>query len=90
LTLSRASASFTLAGTSATVTASEAGYGGAVVPDASACANVATVTPASANAPADFTITARGGGACTLGFTDAFGQRATLTVGVTITQGGIQ
>ncbi|MEA2721056.1 MAG: hypothetical protein QOJ39_2920, partial [Candidatus Eremiobacteraeota bacterium] len=39
--------------------------------------------------PATFTITARGSGACTIAFADAFGQRATVAVGVTITQGGI-
>lgn len=89
LTLSQSTAAFTLAGTTATVTASEAGYAGTVVPDASACTGIATVAPAAANAPATFTITAQGSGACALGFADAFGQRASVAVGVTITQGGI-
>ena len=89
LTLSQNSAAFTLAGATATVTASEAGYAGTIVPDASACTNVASVTPSSASAPATFTITARGSGTCALAFSDAFGQRASVTVGVTITQGGI-
>lgn len=88
--LSQSSATFTLAGTSASVTASEAGYAGAIVPDAGACAGIASVTPSSASAPAAFTVTAQGSGACTIAFVDSFGQRATLSVGVTITQGGIQ
>ena len=90
LTLSRTSATFQLAGATATVTASETGYDGAVAADASGCANVATVTPGSAGAPADFTITAQGSGTCTIAFSDRYGQRASMTVGVTITQGTIQ
>jgi len=90
LILSQSSAAFQLAGDTATVTASEPGYSAAVVADASGCANVATVSPSAASAPASFTVTARGSGACTIAFTDSFGQRATLSVGVTVTQGSIK
>ncbi|HEY0613209.1 MAG TPA: hypothetical protein VGC96_01155, partial [Candidatus Elarobacter sp.] len=90
LSLSQTAAALTLAGQTANVTVSEAGYAGSVTADASACANVATIAPASASAPASFTLTAHGSGACTIAFVDAFGQRVSLSVGVTITQGGIQ
>jgi hypothetical protein len=90
LTLSRTTAAFTLTGETLTIAATESGYTGTVTPDASACANVASVTPSSASAPAAFTLTALGSGACTVSFTDRFGQRATVSVGVTITQGSIQ
>jgi hypothetical protein len=90
VTLSQSTAAFTLAGASAHVTASETGYAGTIVPDASACAGIASVAPASASAPAAFTITAQGSGACAIAFGDSFGQRATFAVGVTITQGVIR
>jgi hypothetical protein len=90
LTLSQSSVAFTLAGAATTVAVSEAGYTGAVFPDASVCGNVASVTPSSANAPATFTITALGAGACALAFSDRFGQHAVVAVGVTITQGSIR
>ena len=90
VTLSNGSANFSLAGQTATVTASEPGYAGTISADAGTCANVASVSPLSANAPATFTITAQGAGSCTVAFADAFGQHTTLTVGVTVTQGKIQ
>ena len=80
----------TLAGQTATVSITESGYAGTVTADASACSNVASVAPSSASAPATFTITASGSGTCTLSFTDAYGQRATVAVGVTITQGTVR
>jgi hypothetical protein len=82
--------SFTLAGQTSTITASEPGYAGPITADASGCAHVATVSPAAASAPATFTVTAQGSGSCTVAFADAFGQRTALSVGVTVTQGSIQ
>jgi hypothetical protein len=90
VTLSAPSASFSLAGASTSVVAGESGYAGQILADASACANVATVSPLAGAAPATFTITAQGAGSCTVTFTDAFGQRAALAVGVTLTQGTIR
>ena len=90
LTPSQATATLSLAGQSSTVTVSEPGYTGSVLADASGCANVASVTPSLATAPAAFTITALGSGSCAIGFTDVFGQRASVQVGVTITQGTIK
>ena len=87
---SAATATFSLAGQRATVTVSEPGYTGSVAADAAACANVAGVAPPVANAPAAFTITALGGGSCSIAFSDVFGQRTTVQVGVTVTQGTIQ
>jgi hypothetical protein len=90
LAASQSAATFSLAGQSTPVTVNEAGYIGSVAADASACANVASVTPPSATAPATFSITALGSGSCAIGFTDIFGQRATVQVGVTVTQGTIK
>jgi len=91
LTLSQSALAFTAAGQTATVTANEPAYAGLVAPDASGCTAVASVTPALAAAvPATFTITARSAGACSLPFYDSYGQRASLAVGVTITQGALQ
>ncbi|HEX3464351.1 MAG TPA: hypothetical protein VHS78_09925 [Candidatus Elarobacter sp.] len=90
VTLSSTSANLTLAGQTTTVTASETGYAGQISADAGTCANVASVSPSAASAPATFTITARGSGSCTVTFADAFGQRAPLSVGVTVTQGNLQ
>ena len=87
---SQSSAAFSLAGQSVSVTVNETGYTGGVSADTSACANVASVAPAAANAPATFTVTALGSGSCTLAFTDIYGQRATVQVGVTVTQGTIK
>jgi hypothetical protein len=90
LTPSQSSAALTLAGQQVSVTLAEPSYADTVVADASGCGGVATVAPSSAPAPATFTITAQGSGACTLAFTDRFGQRATVAVGVTVTQGSIK
>ena len=90
LTLSAGSVALTLIGASTTVTASEPSYAGTVTPDASACGGVVSIAPAAAAAPATFTLTARGAGTCTLAFGDAFGQRTSLAVGVTVTQGSIK
>jgi hypothetical protein len=82
---------FTAQGQSATVDVSEPGYSGAIGFDATACAAVVSVAPAAQQpAPATFTITAQSAGACTLAFVDGFGQRATVAVGVTLTQGSIK
>jgi len=87
--LSQTSVSFSAPGQTATVTASEPGYSGPIT--AGACGVVAVVSPAAAtSSPAHFTITSQGSGSCAVTFTDSFGQSATLTVGVTITQGTIQ
>jgi hypothetical protein len=90
VTLSASAANLSLAGQTATVVAGESGYAGAISADASACANVASVAPPAAGAPATFTVTALGAGSCTVTFADAFGQHAALTVGVTVTQGSIR
>jgi hypothetical protein len=91
LTLSSTSVAFSAAGQTATVTASEPAYAGPIAPDASGCAAVAGLTPGSVTAaPATFTVTAQGSGACSIAFTDGFGQRAVLAVGVTLTQGSIK
>jgi len=90
LAASQGTASFSLPGQSAPVTVNEPGYAGNVAADASACVNVAGVTPATANAPATFTITALGAGSCAIGFVDQYGQRASVQVGVTVTQGTIK
>jgi hypothetical protein len=90
LTLSQSSLAFDVAGASATITASEPGYAGTLAADATGCANVAAVSPSATTAPATFTVTAQGGGACTIAFTDVHGQRATVSVGVTVTQGSIK
>jgi hypothetical protein len=91
LSLSQASLAFAAPGQSATVTASEAGYSGPITAGAGTCGTTISVTPASAvGAPAQFTVTAQGSGSCTITFTDRFGQTATLSVGVTVTQGTIQ
>lgn len=90
VTLSSGSANLSLAGQTATVTASEAGYAGPISADAGTCANVASVSPLAASAPATFTITAQGAGSCTVAFADAFGQHTALNVGVTVTQGTIR
>jgi hypothetical protein len=90
LALSLNSATFTLSGSTAVVSVSEPGYGDAIAADASACGNIASISPLSATAPASFTITAQGSGSCSIAFTDRFGQRAAVAVGVTITKAGIQ
>ncbi len=90
LTLSQSAASFDAPGESATVMASETAYSGPIGVDAGSCGTVVSVTPSTASAPARFTVSALASGSCTLIFTDQFGQTATLSVGVTVTQGKIQ
>ena len=91
LTVSRSSIAFTAPGQSATVDVSEAGYSGTIGFDVAACASVASVTPASLQpAPATFTVTAQAAGSCTLAFVDRFDQRASVAVGVTMTQGSLK
>ncbi len=90
LTPSQSSAALTLAGQQVNVTVAEPSYADLVAADATGCNGVAAVTPSAAPAPATFTITAQGSGACTIAFTDRFGQRATVAVGVTVTQGSIK
>jgi hypothetical protein len=90
LAASQSTATFSLAGQSAPVTVNEPGYTGIVSADASACASVASVAPASANAPATFSVTALGSGSCAIAFVDVYGQRATVQIGVTVTQGTIK
>lgn len=91
LTASQSAVAFTAQGQSATVAVSEPGYSGNVGFDPAACAAIATVTPASQQpAPATYTITAQGAGSCTLAFVDSFGQRAAVTIGVTLTQGALK
>lgn len=91
LSVSRSSVAFTAQGQSATVDVSETGYSGTIGFDSGTCAAIAVVTPgAQQPAPATFTVTAQGAGACTLAFVDRFGQRASVTVGVTLTQGSIK
>ena len=91
LSVSRNALAFTAAGQSAAVDVSEAGYSGTIGFDGASCAAVASVSPGALQpAPATFTITAQGAGACTLAFVDRFGQRASVAVGVTLTQGTLK
>jgi hypothetical protein len=91
VTLSQTVLAFSAPGQTSTVTASEPGYSGAITANAGACGVVAVVAPSSAtSSPAQFTVASQTSGSCAVTFSDAFGQTATLTVGVTITQGTIQ
>jgi hypothetical protein len=91
LSASQSSVAFTAQGQSTTVDIGESGYAGNIGFDAGSCAAIASVTPASQQpAPATYTITAQGAGSCTLAFVDRFGQRAPVTVGVTLTQGTVK
>lgn len=91
LSLSQSAISFTAPGQSAMVTASETNYTGPISVNAGTCGTVVNVTPSSvASAPGHFTVGAQSSGSCTVTFTDQFGQTATLSVGVTVTQGTIQ
>jgi hypothetical protein len=91
LSVSQNALAFTAAGQSAAVDVSEPGYSGALGYDGGSCAAVASVSPGTLQpAPATFTITARGAGACTLAFVDGFGQRASVAIGVTLTQGTLK
>jgi hypothetical protein len=91
LSVSQSILAFTAQGQSATVDVGESGYAGTIGFDAGACTAIASVTPASQQpVPATYTITAQGAGSCTVAFVDRFGQRAQVTVGVTLTQGTLQ
>jgi hypothetical protein len=80
------SLSFNGAGSSetATETASETGYTGQIA-QTNTCTGIATVTPASAAAPATFTITAVSAGSCTITYADSHSNTATSNVVVTTT-----
>ena len=91
LSVSKSGVAFTAQGQSATVDVAEAGYTGNVGYDTSSCAAIVSVTPASQQPlPATYTITANGAGSCSLAFVDGFGQRASVAVGVTLTQGVVK
>ena len=87
LNVSKSGVAFTARGQSTTIDISEAGSAGNVGYDNGSCAAIVSVTPASQQPlPATYTITANGAGSCTLLFVDGFGQRASVAVGVTLTQ----
>ena len=91
LNASRSTVSFTAQGQSATIDVTEAGYTGSIGFDAGSCAAIASISPNFQQAlPARYTITAQGPGSCTLAFIDSFGQRASVAVGVTLTQGTLK
>jgi hypothetical protein len=91
LSASQSTIAFTAQGQSARVDVSESGYSGNIGFDPGSCASIASVTPASQQpAPATYTITAQAAGSCTLAFVDRFGQRAPVSVGVTLTQGTLK
>ncbi len=91
LNASKSGIAFTAQGQSTTVDVSEAGYSGNVGYDTGSCAAIVSVTPASQQPlPATYTVTANGAGSCTLVFVDRFGQRASVAVGVTLTQGVVK
>jgi hypothetical protein len=83
-----AALAFDAAAETATVKIAETGYTGSVA--ASGCGGVAGVTPSSAVAPATFSVKAQSAGSCTLAFTDAYGQTASVAVGVTLTGGTLR
>ena len=91
LSVSQSTVAFTVQGQSTTVDVAEPGYSGTIGFDSGTCTAIAAVTPASLQtAPATFTITAQGAGACALAFIDRFGQRAAVAIGVTLTQGSLK
>ncbi|MEA2785613.1 MAG: hypothetical protein QOF71_1717 [Candidatus Eremiobacteraeota bacterium] len=91
LNVSKSGVAFTARGQSTTVDVSEAGYTGNVGYDTSSCGPIVSVTPASQQSlPATYTITANGAGSCSLAFVDGFGQRASVAIGVTLTQGVVK
>jgi hypothetical protein len=90
LAASQSNLAFSAPGQQLSITLTEPAYGDAVSADAGGCAGIATVTPPTAPAPATFTITAQAAGACSLTFSDRFGQRAAVAIGVTVTQGTIK
>ena len=71
-------------------TASETAYSGAFTMSTTCTAAIATVTPSSGTGPSSmFTVTPQGAGSCTVTIHDTNGQNATVTIGVTLAQGGI-
>jgi len=94
LAVSPAGLSFTASGASyaQTFAASEPGYTGAFT-ETDTCnpgTAIATVSAASGPGPtANFTVTPQSAGSCTITVHDTNGQTSTVTVGVTITQGGV-
>ncbi len=89
--LSQTAVTFSAPGQSSNVTVSEPGYSGPITANAGACGVVAVVSPSSTtSSPAQFTVTSQTSGSCAVTFSDSFGQTATLSVGVTVTQGTIQ
>jgi len=94
LALSPSSLAFTASGASyaQTFAASEPGYTGAFT-ETDTCnpgTAIATVSAASGPGPtANFTVTPQSAGSCTITVHDTNGQTSTVTVGVTITQGGV-
>jgi hypothetical protein len=68
----------------ANVLVQETGYGGAFT-ESDTCTGVATITSNSAAGPAStFSVTGIAAGACTATFSDTFGQRVTIPVGVNV------
>jgi|GEM_PF-3412419 len=94
LAVSPASLSFTASGASyaQTFAASESGYTGAFT-ETDTCnpgTAIATVSAASGPGPtATFTVTPQSAGSCVVTVHDTNGQTSTVTIGVTITQGGV-
>lgn len=91
LSVSKSGVAFTAQGQSTTVDVSEPGNAGNVGYDLASCAAIVSVTPATQQPlPATYTITANGAGSCSLAFVDGFGQRASVAVGITLTQGVVR
>lgn len=94
LAVSSAALSFTASGASyaQTFAVSELGYTGAFT-ETDTCnpgTAIATVSAASGPGPtANFTVTPQSAGSCAITVHDTNGQTSTVTVGVTITQGGV-
>ncbi len=71
-------------GANKTFTVSESGYGGSFTVDGSACAGIATVSPASGDSTTTFSVTpVAGGGPCNVSITDDHATPA-ATVAVTV------
>ncbi len=67
----------------------ETGYAGTFT-ETDTCGATATVSAQSPSGPAaTYTVTPLAAGACAITVRDANGQKATVAVGVTITQGGV-
>lgn len=92
LSVSPSTIAFTSSGQTAAVTAGESPANGTLTLDASGCAGIAAVSPASGPASGTtFTITAgSSSGSCTLHVSDAAGQSQPVGVTLTITTGVIQ